>query len=156
MQGFDEAIISLYAKGLTTGEIAAHLAEIYGTQVSRELISKVTDKVVDELAAWQNRPLDRVYPVVFVDAIHRQSGVTTSAPNHPTTSAAARDLREDSSLRSGHSIDARRPVRRIRSRSTNVTVMTRSLRSLRRFQAACVLHALVGIRAAHRRPGRCR
>lgn len=70
VQGFDEAIISLYAKGLTTGEIAAHLAEIYGTQVSRELISKVTDKVVDELAAWQNRPLDRVYPVVFVDAIH--------------------------------------------------------------------------------------
>jgi transposase-like protein len=68
--GFDEAIISLYAKGLTTGEIAAHLAEIYGTQVSRELISKVTDKVVDELAAWQSRPLDRVYPVLFVDAIH--------------------------------------------------------------------------------------
>ena len=50
-RGF-EAIISLYAKGLTTGEIAAHLAEIYGTQVSRELISKVTDKVVDELTAW--------------------------------------------------------------------------------------------------------
>ena len=70
VQGFDEAIISLYAKGLTTGEIAAHLAEIYGTQVSRELISKVTDKVVDELTAWQNRPLDRVYPVVFIDAIH--------------------------------------------------------------------------------------
>jgi putative transposase len=68
--GFDEAIISLYAKGLTTGEIAAHLAEIYGTPVSRELISKVTDKVVDELAAWQSRPLDRVYPVLFVDAIH--------------------------------------------------------------------------------------
>ena len=62
VQGFDEAIISLYAKGLTTGEIAAHLAEICGTQVSRELISKVTDKVVDVLAAWQNRPLDRVYP----------------------------------------------------------------------------------------------
>lgn len=70
VHGFDEAIISLYAKGLTTGEIAAHLAEIYGTQVSRDLISKVTDKVVDELAAWQNRPLDRVYPVIFVDAIH--------------------------------------------------------------------------------------
>lgn len=70
VQGFDEAIISLYAKGLTTGEIAAHLAEIYGTQVSRELISKVTDKVNDELAAWQSRPLDRVYPVLFIDAIH--------------------------------------------------------------------------------------
>jgi transposase-like protein len=57
--GFDEAIISLYAKGLTTGEIAAHLGEVYGTTVSRELISKVTDKVVDELTNWQNRPLDR-------------------------------------------------------------------------------------------------
>jgi transposase-like protein len=70
VEGFDEAIISLYAKGLTTGEIAAHLAEIYGTPVSRELISKVTDKVVDELTTWQNRPLDRVYPVLFIDAIH--------------------------------------------------------------------------------------
>jgi len=67
--GFDEAIISLYAKGLTTGEIAAHLGEIYGTQVSRELVSKVTDKVVEELTSWQSRPLDRVYPVLFVDAI---------------------------------------------------------------------------------------
>lgn len=70
VEGFDEAVISLYAKGLTTGEIAAHLAEVYGTTVSRELISKITDKVVDELTTWQNRPLDRVYPVVFVDAIH--------------------------------------------------------------------------------------
>ena len=70
VEGFDEAIISLSAKGLTTGEIASHLAEVYGTTVSRELISKVTDKVVDELTNWQNRPLDRVYPVVFVDALH--------------------------------------------------------------------------------------
>jgi putative transposase len=68
--GFDEAIISLYAKGLTTGEIQAHLAEIYGTDVSRDLISRVTDAVVDELAAWQSRPLDRIYPVVLIDAIH--------------------------------------------------------------------------------------
>jgi putative transposase len=68
--GFDEAIISLYAKGLTTGEIQAHLAEIYGADVSRDLISRVTDAVVDELAAWQSRPLDRIYPVVLIDAIH--------------------------------------------------------------------------------------
>jgi putative transposase len=67
--GFDEAILSLYAKGLTTGEIQAHLAEVYEADVSRELISKVTDAVVDELNAWRNRPLDRVYPVVFVDAL---------------------------------------------------------------------------------------
>src|SRR5262252_11212554 len=67
--GFDTAILSLYAKGLTTGEIQAHLAEVYGAEVSRDLVSKVTDAVTDELAAWQNRPLDRVYPVLFVDAI---------------------------------------------------------------------------------------
>jgi putative transposase len=67
--GFDTAILSLYAKGLTTGEIQAHLAEVYGAEVSRELISKVTDAVNEELAAWRNRPLDRVYPVLFVDAI---------------------------------------------------------------------------------------
>jgi putative transposase len=68
--GFDEAIISLYAKGLTTGEIQAHLAEIYGTDVSRDLISRVTDAVVDELAAWQSRPLDPIYPVLLIDALH--------------------------------------------------------------------------------------
>ena len=67
--GFDAAILSLYAKGLTTGEIQAHLAEVYGAEVSRDLISRVTDAVNEELAAWRNRPLDRVYPVVFVDAI---------------------------------------------------------------------------------------
>jgi transposase-like protein len=70
LDGFDEAIISLYAKGLTTGEIQAHLAEIYDVQVSRDLVSRVTDKVAEELAVWQSRPLDRVYPVVLIDAIH--------------------------------------------------------------------------------------
>jgi transposase-like protein len=67
--GFDEAIISLYAKGLTTGEIQAHLYDVYQAEISRELVSKVTDAVNDELAGWRNRPLDRVYPVVFVDAL---------------------------------------------------------------------------------------
>jgi putative transposase len=68
--GFDEAIISLYAKGLTTGEIQAHLGEIYGTEVSRDLISRVTDAVVDDLAGWQSRPLDAIYPVLLIDAIY--------------------------------------------------------------------------------------
>lgn len=67
--GFDEAIISLYAKGLTTGEIQAHLSEIYDMQVSRDLVSRVTDSVHAELAAWQSRPLDAVYPVVLIDCI---------------------------------------------------------------------------------------
>ncbi len=69
LDGFDEAIISLYAKGLTTGEIQAHLREIYGAEVSRELVSKVTDAVAQDLVEWQNRPLDAVWPVLFVDAI---------------------------------------------------------------------------------------
>ncbi|TDC77350.1 IS256 family transposase [Actinomadura sp. 7K507] len=68
--GFDESIISLYAKGLTTGEIRAHLAEIYQVEVSRDLISRVTDKVVEEMEAWRARPLDSVYPVVLIDALY--------------------------------------------------------------------------------------
>jgi putative transposase len=67
--GVDELVISLTAKGLTTGEVQAHLAEVYGTETSRETISKITDAVVGEMAEWQNRPLDRVYPVIFIDAM---------------------------------------------------------------------------------------
>jgi putative transposase len=70
VEGFNESIISLYAKGLTTGEIQKHLSEIYGVDVSRELISKITDKVVEEMNEWQSRPLERVYPIVLIDAIH--------------------------------------------------------------------------------------
>jgi putative transposase len=70
LSGVDEMVISLAAKGLTTGEISAHLAEIYGVEVSRQTISTITDKVMDGMAQWQNRPLDPVYPVVFIDAIH--------------------------------------------------------------------------------------
>jgi putative transposase len=70
MSGVDELVISLSAKGLTTGEIAAHLADVYGAEVSKDTISRITDAVVDELAGWQSRPLDSVYPVVFIDAIH--------------------------------------------------------------------------------------
>ena len=54
---------------MTTGEVQAHLAETYGTDVSRETISKITDGVLEEMSEWLNRPLDRVYPVVFIDAI---------------------------------------------------------------------------------------
>jgi putative transposase len=66
----DEVVLSLYAKGLTTGEIAAHFAEIYGASVSKETISRITDKVVAEMNEWTNRPLDAVYAAVFLDAIH--------------------------------------------------------------------------------------
>jgi transposase-like protein len=61
---------SLTAKGLTTGEVSAHLAEVYGAAVSKETISTITDRVLDSMGEWQSRPLDRVYPVVFIDAIH--------------------------------------------------------------------------------------
>jgi putative transposase len=67
--GVDDLVVSLVAKGLTTGEVQAHLAEVYGTQVSRQTISTITDRVLEGLAAWQSRPLDPVYPVIFIDAI---------------------------------------------------------------------------------------
>jgi transposase-like protein len=70
LTGVDEMVISLAAKGLTTGEISAHLAEVYGAEVSRQTISTITDKVIEGMTEWQNRPLDPVYPVIFIDAIH--------------------------------------------------------------------------------------
>jgi putative transposase len=70
LTGVDEMVISLAAKGLTTGEISAHLAEVYGAEVSRQTISTITDKVIEGMIEWQNRPLDPVYPVIFIDAIH--------------------------------------------------------------------------------------
>jgi putative transposase len=67
--GFDDKIISLYARGLTTRDIQGHLKEIYGVEVSPSLISTVTDAVSDEVKIWQNRPLDALYPIVYMDAI---------------------------------------------------------------------------------------
>ena len=69
LDGLDGNVISLYAKGLTTGEIQQHLHEMYGTEVSRETISKITDKIVEEMSAWQNRPLDALYPVLVIDCL---------------------------------------------------------------------------------------
>nr|WP_229022985.1 IS256 family transposase [Actinomarinicola tropica] len=69
LEGVDAMVLSLWAKGLTTGEISAHLAEVYGTQVSKT-ISKITDAVIEEMSDWLLRPLEAVYPVIFIDAIH--------------------------------------------------------------------------------------
>jgi putative transposase len=69
LTGVDEIVLSLYARGLTTGEISAHFEQIYGASVSKETISRITDKVLEEMASWQARPLDAVYAAVFVDAI---------------------------------------------------------------------------------------
>ncbi len=68
--GFDEKILSLYARGMTVREIQGHLEEMYGTEVSPTLISSVTDAVIDEVKAWQSRPLDALYPIVYMDCIH--------------------------------------------------------------------------------------
>src|ERR1700749_2999364 len=69
LNGVDEIVLSLYAKGLTTGEISAHFAEIYGASVSKETISRITDRVIEEMQAWQARPLDEVYAAIFIDAV---------------------------------------------------------------------------------------
>jgi putative transposase len=68
-QGFDDKILALYSRGLSTRDIEAHLQEIYGVKVGRDLISRVTDTVMDDVRAWQQRPLDDVYPVIFLDAL---------------------------------------------------------------------------------------
>jgi putative transposase len=69
LDGIDQIVLSLSARGLTTGEISAHFGEVYGATVSKDTISRITDAVVEAMTEWQNRPLDRVYPVVFIDAI---------------------------------------------------------------------------------------
>jgi transposase-like protein len=75
LTGVDQIVLSFTARGLTTGEISAHFAEVYGASVSRDTISKITDKVVEEMTEWFNRPLDRVYPVIFIDAIVRREAL---------------------------------------------------------------------------------
>jgi putative transposase len=82
LDGFNDRIIALYARGLTTRDIRAHLREMYDLDVSPDLISRVTDAVLDELQEWQSRPLDRVYPVVFIDAlmVKIRDGVVANRP----------------------------------------------------------------------------
>jgi putative transposase len=70
LDGLSAQVISLYAKGMTTGDIQAHLAEMYGTDISRDTISRITDAIVEDMVAWQSRPLDRIYPVLLIDAIN--------------------------------------------------------------------------------------
>jgi putative transposase len=70
LSSIDEVVLSLYARGLTTGDIAAHFAEIYDAQVSKDTISRITDRVVEEMQAWTSRPLEPVYAAVVLDAIN--------------------------------------------------------------------------------------
>jgi putative transposase len=82
LKGFNERIIALYARGMTTRDIRTHLREMYDVEVSPDLISRVTDGVLEELQEWQSRPLDPVYPVVFIDAliVKVRDGVVTNRP----------------------------------------------------------------------------
>lgn len=83
--GFDGKIVSLYARGMSTREIVFHLRELYGIEVSPDLISAVTDAVLEEVAAWQARPLEPVYPIVFFDALRikvRDEGVVRNKAVH--------------------------------------------------------------------------
>ena len=66
----EEQIIAMYAKGMSTRDIEAHMKDIYGVDISAELVSKITDKILPMVTEWQSRPLDRVYPIVFLDAVH--------------------------------------------------------------------------------------
>jgi transposase-like protein len=82
LEGFNERVIALYARGMTTRDIRAHLREMYDVDVSPDLISRVTDGVLEELQEWQSRPLDQVYPVIFIDAlmVKIRDGVVTNRP----------------------------------------------------------------------------
>ncbi|MET9046037.1 IS256 family transposase [Streptomyces sp. NPDC004362] len=82
LAGFNDQILSLYARGMSVRDIRSHLASLYGIEVSPDLISKVTDAVADKLAAWQNRPLDAVWPIIYIDAlgVRIRSGSVASQP----------------------------------------------------------------------------
>ena len=67
LKGLDDQVLSLYARGMTVRDIQSHLSELYGTEISRDLISKMTDAVLEDVAEWRNRPLDKFYPIVFID-----------------------------------------------------------------------------------------
>ena len=69
MSDVDEVVLGLSARGLTTGEISAHFADVYGAWVSTDTVSRITDRVIEEMQGWWTRPLGKVYPAVFIDAI---------------------------------------------------------------------------------------
>jgi hypothetical protein len=96
MGGVDQMVLSLSARGLTHGEISAHLQEIYGVQVSKATITAITDRVVEAMTEWQNRPLDPVYAVLFIDAIHVKvrDGKVTNRPIYVVIGVTAEGCRD--------------------------------------------------------------
>ena len=83
--GFDDKIISMYARGMTTREIQGHLEEIYGIEVLPALISNVTEAVVEEVKQWQNRPLEELYPIVYLDALMVKCTTKVTCRTKPST-----------------------------------------------------------------------
>ena len=97
LQGFDDKVLALYARGMTTREIQGHLAELYGVEVSPALISDVTDSVLADVQAWQSRPLEPFYPIVYLDAIHlkmRSSGHVQTCAVYVALAINAEGLKE--------------------------------------------------------------
>jgi putative transposase len=95
--GFDEKIVSMYARGMSTREIQGHLRELYGIDTSPDLVSAVTDAVLDEVAIWQNRPLEAVYPLVFFDALRvkvRDEGLVRNKAVHIALGVRADGIKE--------------------------------------------------------------
>jgi transposase-like protein len=112
LDSIDQIVLSLSAKGLTTGEISAHFAEVYGASVSKDTVSKITDAVVAEMLEWQHRPLDRVYPVVFIDAIvvKVRDGKVANRPIYVAIGVSAGGERDILGLWAGEGrVDGRQP-----------------------------------------------
>jgi transposase-like protein len=103
LTGVDEMVLSLSARGLTHGEISAHLREVYGAEVSKQTISTITDKVLEGMAEWQNRPLDPVYPVIFIDCVHVKirDGQVANRPIYMALAVTCEGTREILGLRAG-------------------------------------------------------
>jgi putative transposase len=129
--GIDDMVISLVAKGLTTGEVQAHLAEVYGAEVSRDTISTITDRVLDGLAEWQSRPLDAVYAVLFIDCIHVKirDGQVANRPIYVALAVTADGERDIVGLWAGEHGDGEgakfwlRVLAEIKNRGTNDVLM---------------------------------
>jgi putative transposase len=110
LEWVDQIVLPLTARGLTTGEVAAHFADVYGASVSKDTISRVTEKVSAEMAEWATRPLDRVYPVMFIDAIRKSRSATDRSPTARSTwSSASRPLANETSWGSGPETAGRAP-----------------------------------------------
>ena len=138
LDGIDEIVLSLTARGLTTGEVAAHFDEVYGAKVSRDTISRITDKVIEEMTEWQNRPLDAVYPVMFVDAIHLKvrDGQVTNRPFYVVIGSPSTAVATSSASGPARAVKARSTGYRSSPRSRTAASTTCASRSATAFPAA--------------------